>query len=118
MRARLRIRVDFDEGTILSPGKVRLFELIDECGSLEGAAATLQMDRDHARHVIARLEHLFGGPLVVVGSDGRSKLSDLGKMVIVRYHAAERISAEAAERALNELVSLAPGKGAIDANSA
>jgi hypothetical protein len=39
-------------------------------------------------------------------------------MVIVRYHAAERISAEAAERALNELVSLAPGKGAIDANSA
>jgi molybdate transport system regulatory protein len=118
VKARLRIRVDFDEGTILSPGKVRLFELIDERGSPEQAAAAIQMDGGHAQHIIARLELLFGGPLVVLESDGRSKLSDLGKNVVACYHAAERISADAAERALSELVRLAPDKGGIDVGSA
>jgi hypothetical protein len=56
LKAPLWIRVDFKEGTILSPGKVRLFELVDECGSLEQAAATIQMDYEHARHVVERLE--------------------------------------------------------------
>lgn len=44
VKARLRIRVDFDEGTILSPGKVRLLEMLEQCGSLEGAASSIEMD--------------------------------------------------------------------------
>jgi molybdate transport system regulatory protein len=114
LKARLRIRVDFEEGTILSPGKVRLFELVDECGSVAQAAATIQMDYEHARHVIERLELLFGGPLIITQNDGRntsrSKLTELGRNVVERYHVAERISADAAERALGDLISLAPEK--------
>jgi molybdate transport repressor ModE-like protein len=114
LKARLRIRVDFDEGTILSPGKVRLFELVDQCGSLEQAAATLQMDLEHARHVVERLELLFGGSLIATepgrSNTGRLGLTALGRNVVERYYAAERVCADAAERALDELVRLAPGK--------
>jgi molybdate transport repressor ModE-like protein len=112
LKARLRIWVNFEEGTILSPGKVRLFELVDECGSLEQAAATIQMDYAHARHVVDRLELLFGSPLIVTemsGSNtGRSKLTELGRTVVERYYVAERVSADAAQRALTELINLAP----------
>jgi molybdate transport repressor ModE-like protein len=115
LKARLRIRVDFEEGTILSPGKVRLFELVDECGSLEQAAATIQMNYDHARHVVERLELLFGGSLITTETDGsntgRSRLTELARKVVERYYAAERVSADAAEHALNDLIRLAPGKG-------
>ena len=119
MKARLRIRIDFEEGTILSPGKVRLFELVDECGSLEEAAATIQMDYEHAKHVIERLEGLFGAPLIVTTPDGsngkRSKLTELARKVVERYHETERTSALAAERMLRELVSLAADKRSADA---
>jgi molybdate transport system regulatory protein len=117
LKARLRIRVDFEEGTILSPGKVRLFELLDESGSLEQAAATIQMDLQHARRVIERLERFFGGPLIETETDGsnagRSKLTTLGRKVVKRYYAAERVSADAAERALHALVGLAQGNKAV-----
>lgn len=114
VKAALRIRIDFDEGTILSPGKVRLFELVDECGSVEEAAAAIQMSEDLARQVIARLEGLFGAPLIASKPDGpdrsRSELTELARKVIERYYAAERTSAIAAERLVGELLSLAPDK--------
>jgi len=114
VKASLRIRVDFEEGTILSPGKVRLLELVEDLGSVEQAATTIQMDHDHARHVIERLELLFGGPLIateqVAPNASRSRLTELCKRVVERYHVAERISADAAQRALGDLVSLAPDR--------
>jgi len=112
LKACLRIRIDFEEGTILSPGKVRLLEFVDECGSLEAAAATIGMSCAQARWVIDGLEDLFGAPLVVTdGSSGRhATLSELARKVVDRYRAAERTSAIAAEQLLGELVSLAPDK--------
>ena len=113
VKARLRIRVDFEEGTILSPGKVRLFELVDQCGSIEQAASTMQMDLDRAREVVSRLEGLFGGALVEQAGDSdhrRLRLTELGRKVVERYHEAERASALAADRLLSELISLAPDR--------
>ena len=121
VKARLRIRVDFEEGTILSPGKVRLFELVDQCGSIEEAASTIQMDLDRAQEVIRRLEGLFGGSLVEQAPDGspdqRSRLTDLGRKVVERYYETERASALAADRLLSELLSLAPDRQRTDAGS-
>ena len=112
MKACLRIRVDFEEGTILSPGKVRLFEMVEQCGSIEEAASTIQMDLDRAQQVITRLEGLFGGPLVEQATGGsdqqRLRLTELGRKVVERYREAERASALAADRLLSELISLAP----------
>ena len=114
VKARLRIRVDFEEGTILSPGKVRLFELVDQCGSIEQAASTIQMDLDRAREVVSRLEGLFGGALVEQAAGDsdhrRLRLTELGRKVVERYHETERASALAADRLLSELISLAPDR--------
>ncbi len=108
--ARLLVRIDFDEGTILSPGKVRLFELVDECGSIKEAAARIGMSYAHARHIVERMEKLFGAPLVTTktgGSKGaQSRLTELGRKVVDRYRATERTSALAAEAMLSDLVSL------------
>jgi len=121
VKARLRIRVDFEEGTILSPGKVRLFEMVDRYGSLEKAAARIQMDLDRAKEVIKRLEGLFGAPLVERAADGsegrRLRLTGLGRKVVDRYRKTERASALAADRLLNELISLAPNRERSDNSS-
>ena len=120
-KACLRIRVDFEEGTILSPGKVRLFELVDQCGSLEQAAAAIQMDIGLAQEVIGRLEGLFGGALVEQAADGSAapmwRLTELGRKVVQRYRETEQASAVAADRLLSELTSLAPDRHASDSGS-
>ena len=36
---RLMIRIDFDDGSALGPGKIRLLELVAETGSIRKAAA-------------------------------------------------------------------------------
>lgn len=121
VKARLRIRVDFEDGTILSPGKVRLIEMVEQCGSLEGAASAIEMDLDIAQMVVRQLERLFGGPLVEPrdGSDARRvRLTELGRNVVERYREAERASASAADRLLAELTSLAPGRRGSDTGSA
>jgi len=95
VKACLRIRIDFEQGTILSPGKVRLLEFVDEYGSIEEAAAKINMSCAQARWVIDRLEDLFVAPLIVTDeSRGRhSKLSELARKVVERYRAVERTSA-------------------------
>jgi molybdate transport system regulatory protein len=121
MKACLRIRVDFDDGTILSPGKVRLLEMVEQCGSLEGAASAIEMDLDIAQLVVRQLERLFGGPLVEprVGADERRlRFTALGRKVVERYREAERASALAADRLLVELTSLTPDRHGSDTGSA
>ena len=120
VKACLRIRVDFEEGTILSPGKVRLLEMVEQCGSLEGAAASIEMDFDIAQLVVRQLEGLFGGLLVEPrdGSDARRvRLTELGRKVVERYRDTERVSALAADRHLAELTSLAPDRHGSDTGS-
>ena len=120
VKARLRIRVDFEDGTILSPGKVRLLEMLEQSGSIKGAASAIEMDLDIAQLVVKQLERLFGGPLVAPqdGADGRRvRLTELGRQVLERYREAERASALAAERLLAELTSLAPDRHGSDTGS-
>jgi molybdate transport system regulatory protein len=120
VKACLRIRVDFEEGTILSPGKVRLLEMVEQCGSIEDAAAAILMELDRAQLVVRQLEGLFGGPLVERqdGSDARRvRLTGLGRKVVERYRETERVSALAADRLLAELTSLVPDRHGSDTGS-
>ena len=118
MKACLRIRVDFEEGTILSPGKVRLLEMVEQCGSIEGSAAAIQMELDRAHLVVGQLEALFGGSLLEPFGNGsnpeRLRLTELGRKVVERYRETERASALAADRLLGELTSLAPDRHGSD----
>src|SRR5258705_13980186 len=93
---RLSIRIDFEGSEAFGPGKVRLLELIEEHGSIRGAAAAMSMSYRHAWLLLQAVEDTFRAPVVTTatgGAKGRgAKLPDLGNTGIARYR---RIEAQA-----------------------
>jgi molybdate transport system regulatory protein len=113
--ARLTIRIDFDTGAQLGPGKVRLLELVAETGSIRKAAAGMNMSYRKAWLLLQALEKGFTAPLVATTTGGRTgggaRLTPLGRLVTARYRALEAKAAEAAAGDLKALESKAqPGK--------
>jgi molybdate transport system regulatory protein len=102
--ARLTIRIDFDDGSALGPGKVRLLELVAETGSIRKAAAAMKMSYRKAWLLLKALEETFGRPLVetVTGGaqGGGASLTALGKAVVTRYRAIARRAVQGSARDL------------------
>jgi molybdate transport system regulatory protein len=92
--ARLTIRIDFDDGSGLGPGKVQLLELVAQTGSIRKAAVELGMSYRKAWLLLQALKETFGSPLVETASGGRSgggtSLTSAGRDVVVRYRRLER----------------------------
>jgi len=99
---RLTIRIDFEPGQALGPGKVRLLEQIDETGSIRGAASALKMSYRRAWLLLQALEETFGTPLIGTATGGAkgggAKLTELGKRVVGLYRAMEQKAATATAR--------------------
>ncbi|MDH7797534.1 MULTISPECIES: winged helix-turn-helix domain-containing protein [unclassified Beijerinckia] len=97
---RLSIRIDFNEGQRLGPGKIQLLELVDTCGSITASAKKMNMSYRRAWLLIEELNEMFDSNLVETRPGGRgggnAKLSLLGRAVIQAYRSleidAERIS--------------------------
>src|SRR5262249_6727060 len=110
MRARLFIRIDVNDGPSFGPGKARLLELIDEYGSVAGAAAAMQMSYRHAWLMVDAAEITFATRLVTRTTGGRNgggaKLTDEGRDVLARYRDLERKATEATDSLLGELVGM------------
>jgi molybdate transport system regulatory protein len=110
---RLSIRIDFDGAEAFGPGKVRLLELIEEQGSIRGAAAAMSMSYRHAWLLLQAVEDTFGAPVITTATGGAkgggAKLTELGKTVIARYRAIEASAAQAAASDLGELTKAAGG---------
>jgi molybdate transport system regulatory protein len=91
---RLTIRIDFEPGHALGPGKVRLLEQIAETGSIRGAATSMKMSYRRAWLLVQALEKTFGAPLIVAATGGRkgggTSLTLLGKKVIKLYRTVEK----------------------------
>src|ERR1700687_4345310 len=104
---RLTIRIDFEGAEEFGPGKVRLLELIEEHGSIRGAAAAMNMSYRHAWLLLQAVEDTFGAPVITSATGGAkgggAKLTDLGKTVIARYRAIETQAAKATSGDLTEL---------------
>jgi molybdate transport system regulatory protein len=111
---RLTIRIDFDDGSGLGPGKVRLLELIGATGSIRKAAAELGMSYRKAWLLLHALRQTFGTPLVETASGGKSgggsSLTSAGRDVITRYRRLERTAGKAAAA---DLRALAPARVAL-----
>ena len=111
---RLTIRIDFDAGGGLGPGKARLLELIDELASLRRAAAAMEMSYRKAWLLIQAAEESFGAKLVETATGGAhgggSKLTAKGRDVLAHYRAIETKSAAAARSEIAALSRLATGK--------
>ena len=111
---RLTIRLDFDDGTALGPGKVRLLELVEETGSIRKSAAAMKMSYRQAWLLLKALEETFGEPLAATATGGSkgggAKLTPLGRFVASRYRLLERAATKAAARQTKALAGKLRGK--------
>jgi molybdate transport system regulatory protein len=91
--ARLTIRVDFDSGASIGPGKIRLLEEVEKTGSIRGAAAAVGMSFRQAWLLLKAMEDMFGQPVIVTlrggARGGGSALTKLGKLTVANYRVLE-----------------------------
>jgi len=106
----VRIRVDFDSGASLGPGKVALLEQIQSCGSLSQAARVLGLSYRRAWLLLDDVNHSFGEPAVVTATGGHrgggARLTAFGLELIERYRELEQ---RAQLQAIRSLARVAAG---------
>jgi molybdate transport system regulatory protein len=99
---RVRIRVDFNAGCSVGPGKVALMEAIEREGSLTLAARNLAMSYRRAWLLLDDLNSSFATPMVetaVGGSGGGgARLTDAGHALVRLYRALEQGTTSLAAR--------------------
>ena len=100
----VRIRVDFDTGASLGPGKVALLEQILACGSLSQAARVLGLSYRRAWLLLDDINHSFGEPAVVTATGGRhgggAQLTPFGQKLIECYRELEQVAEKQAARSM------------------
>ncbi|WP_353859027.1 winged helix-turn-helix domain-containing protein [Azospirillum formosense] len=104
---RLRIRIDFDTGGSVGPGKIMLLERIRDTGSISAAARTLDMSYRRAWLLVDDLNRIFAEPVVSAAVGGKhgggTALTAFGERVIEHYRAVERDAFAAATPRLEAL---------------
>jgi molybdate transport system regulatory protein len=101
------VRIDFDSGASIGPGKVALLERIGVCGSLSQAARDLGLSYRRAWNLLDDLNHAFAAPVVATATGGvhggGAQLTRFGKALIARYRKVEIAAAAAAKRQFRTL---------------
>lgn len=87
VRTKIYVRDD-----MIGSGKVDLLRMIDETGSISGAAAKMGCGYRRAWFLLDTLQRCFKEPLTVTsrGGPGGTKLTPLGKEFLDRHDAHER----------------------------
>lgn len=100
----VRIRVDFDTGASIGPGKVALLEQISARGSLSQAARVLGLSYRRAWLLLDDINRSFAEPAVVTATGGRhgggARLTAFGQELITRYRELEKAAEMQAARKL------------------
>ncbi|MBR9862463.1 MAG: LysR family transcriptional regulator [Rhodobacteraceae bacterium] len=102
LNASLRLRVVFDDGVRVGPGKADLLGLIAEHGSIAAAGRAMKMSYKRAWMLVEEMNAAFKEPLVESsrgGSQGGgAHLTSTGREVLAAYRGMEqRLSAEASK---------------------
>jgi molybdate transport system regulatory protein len=104
---RLTLRIDFENGSQIGHGKIRLLELIAEHGSISRAAKEMNMSYRRAWLLTDELNRMFCKPVIETrhgGSGGGSaRLTSCGNAVIGHYRAMEAESMKRFSKQLDEL---------------
>jgi molybdate transport system regulatory protein len=85
----IRLRIIFEPGIMLGPGRADLLEGIEDTGSIAAAGRRMGMSYKRAWTLVETMNTQFPEPLVTGGKGGAggggSGLTELGKDVLVRY---------------------------------
>ncbi|MDX1432425.1 MAG: LysR family transcriptional regulator [Gammaproteobacteria bacterium] len=114
---KLTLRVDFESGERLGPGKVRLLELIDETGSIAAAGRHMGMSYRRAWLLVESVNGSFAERSVLTrpggSGGGGAELTAFGRSLIGHYRAMES-KAETATRAHMKALEAAAASAADD----
>lgn len=118
MSTRLTLRIDFDTGHRLGPGKVALLEAIGRTGSIAAAGREFGMAYRRAWLLTDELNRMFAGPLVEARGGGRNgggaALTALGEQVVGLYRVAERNLVAGLATEVGALEKMLPPTDAVD----
>lgn len=99
--AKLRLRVDLDNGEQIGWGKIQLLEKIEELGSISAAGRSLGMSYRRAWQLIDSINRCFHEPAVTKQSGGErgggAVLTPFGRKMVSHYRAMERDAAKVAK---------------------
>ena len=113
MATRLTLRLDFDSGERIGPGKIALLETIGKTGSIAAAGRKLGMSYRRAWLLTDELNRIFGTALLETKGGGKNgggaELTPLGKQVVTLYRSAE---AKARRSAAKEIARMERSLGA------
>ena len=97
---RLTMRIDFDAGRAVGPGKIRLLEMIDMHGSISEAGRQMGMSYRRAWLLVDSLNRCFRAPVVTSQAGGQhgggASLTEFGQSLVHHYRAVESAAAQAA----------------------
>ncbi len=92
-RARLSLRLHFDNGLTFGRGKADLLELIAEAGSISAAGRRMGMSYRRAWALVEEMNTGFAAPLVECSrggpGGGGAHLTEAGRAVLADYRALE-----------------------------
>ncbi|SPJ33875.1 winged helix-turn-helix domain-containing protein [Kushneria phyllosphaerae] len=104
-----KLRLVFDNGLVLGPGKVALLQAISETGSIAAAARCTAISYRKTRHLIDALNGAFDQPLVLSSKGGAAhggaRLTPLGLDIIARYRRVEQQTRSAVDTHFGDLKS-------------
>jgi molybdate transport system regulatory protein len=90
---RLTLRIDFQNGSQIGHGKVRLLELIAEHGSISRAAREMNMSYRRAWLLADEMNRMFKSPVLETqhggAGGGAARLTSFGHAVIGHYRTME-----------------------------
>jgi molybdate transport system regulatory protein len=106
----LRIRVVFDDGEWMGPGKAELLEGIVRTGSIAAAGREMGMSYKRAWMLIETLNAMFSEPVVHSSrggpGGGGAVLTETGRTVLETYRELENVAAKRGERQMAVLSSM------------
>jgi molybdate transport system regulatory protein len=107
MATRVTLRLDFDAGRRLGPGKIALLEAIRDTGSISAAGRAHQMSYRRAWLLVEDMNRMFAEPLVSARpggvKGGGASLTRAGEAVVALYREAERKTRRGASAAITRI---------------
>ena len=103
----LSVRIDLDPEGRIGPGKIRLLENIETCGSISAAGRAMDMSYKRAWNLVDEINRICDRAAVERQAGGKNGggavLTPFGVSLIARYRKIERAAADAARKELAAL---------------